>query len=79
MEEARRVLARLERIEALDRGRAEPSDLLAELQALLTEAEAWARAEHPVPDAAIEAVERCRERLHEPEIAERNSGRTLLA
>jgi hypothetical protein len=64
MEEARRLLARLERIEALDRRRASPAELLAELQVMLTEAEAWARAEHPVPDAAIDAVERCRERLH---------------
>ena len=63
MEEARRLLARLERIEALDRRRAAPADLLAELQALLTEAEAWARAEHPVPDEAIEAVDRCRNLL----------------
>jgi len=86
MEEARRLLARLERIEALDRRRAAPADLLDELQALLTEAEAWARAEHPVPDGAIDAMERCRERLcrpetarNLPETAERISGSTLLA
>ena len=63
MEEARRLLARLERIEALDRRRAAPADLLAELQALLTEADAWARAEHPVPNEAIDAVDRCRNLL----------------
>jgi hypothetical protein len=93
MEEARRLLARLERIEALDRRRAAPADLLDELQALLTEAEAWARAEHPVPNEAIDAVDRCRNLLCPPETtrsapettrspsenAERNSGRTLLA
>ena len=79
MEEARRVLARLERIETLDRQRAQPGDLLAELRALLTEAEAWARAEHPVPDGATDAVDRCRERLCRPETAVGNSGRTLLA
>ena len=93
MEEARRLLARLERIEALDRRRAAPADLLAELQALLTEAEAWARAEHPVPNEAIDAVDHCRDLLclpettrsspettrSSPENAERNSGRTLLA
>lgn len=79
MEEARRVLARLERIEALDRARAAPPELLAELQVLLVEAEAWARAERPVPDEAVAAVERCRELLSRPENAERNSGRTLLA
>ena len=44
------MLARLERIETLDRQRAQPGDLLAELRALLTEAEAWARAERTVPE-----------------------------
>jgi hypothetical protein len=79
MDEARRVLARLERIEALDRERAGPDDLLAELRSLLSEAEAWARAERPVPDEAIDAVDQCRELLSRPETAERISGRTLLA
>jgi hypothetical protein len=72
MEEARRVLARLERIEALDRGEALPGVLLAELRALLAEAEAWARAEHGVPETALEAVERCRLMLE-------STSRTLLA
>jgi DNA-binding response OmpR family regulator len=45
MEEARRLLERLDRIEALDRARAGPRELLAELRALLREAEAWSRAE----------------------------------
>jgi hypothetical protein len=72
VDEARRVLARLERIEALDRGRAQPGTLLRELQALLAEAEAWARSERDVPEPALEAVERCRAALGE-------KGRTLLA
>ena len=72
MEEARRVLARLERIEALDRRRAQPAQLLAEVRALLAEAEAWTRAERTVPDAALDAVDRCRALLEEP-------GRTLVA
>jgi hypothetical protein len=72
MEEARRVLARLERIDALDREHALPGDLLAELRALLAEAEAWTRAESTVPETATDALERCREML-------RDSGRTLLA
>jgi hypothetical protein len=72
MDEARRVLARLERIESLDRERALPTDLLAELRALLAEAEAWVRAERTVPDEAAQAVDRCRALLEE-------SGRTLLA
>jgi hypothetical protein len=78
MEEARRVLARLERIEALDRQHALPGDLLAELRALLGEAEAWVRAEHPVPEAAADAVDRCRDKLYSPEMRG-NSSRTLLA
>jgi hypothetical protein len=45
MEEARAVLERLERIEALDRAGAEPPELLVELRALLEEAEAWSRTE----------------------------------
>jgi hypothetical protein len=72
MEEARRVLARLERIESLDRVCARPGDLLAELRALLVEAEAWTRAERTVPEEAVDAVERCRALLED-------SRRTLLA
>ncbi len=45
MDEVNRVLARLERIEALDRGRVGPAVLLPELRALVGEAEAWARVE----------------------------------
>jgi hypothetical protein len=42
MEEAR-VLARLDRIDALDREGAAPGELLAELRGLLREAETWTR------------------------------------
>ncbi len=45
MDEARAVLQRLERIEALEREGASPAALLAEMQALVREAEAWARLE----------------------------------
>jgi hypothetical protein len=72
MEEARRVLARLERIEALDREQALPGTLLSELRALLAEAEEWARAERTAPETALEAVERCRQMLE-------GTSRTLLA
>jgi hypothetical protein len=44
MDEATRVLQRLERIEALD-GTADKATLVIELRALVDEAEAWARAE----------------------------------
>ena len=43
MDEARAVLHRLDRIEALEREGAKPAAVLAELQQLVHEAEAWAR------------------------------------
>lgn len=61
MEQARRVIERLERIEALDRGSADPSVLLAEVRGLLLDAEAWVRVEGG--DAADEAVIRLRNAL----------------
>jgi hypothetical protein len=72
MEEARRVLARLERIDALERERALPGELLGELRALLHEAEAWAKADRGAPDFAADAVQRCRKMLED-------TSRTLLA
>ena len=64
MDEARRVLERLERIRVLDREGAHPSHVLAEVRALLGEAEEWVRAERPA-GAAVDAVERCRRTLAE--------------
>jgi hypothetical protein len=61
MDESRAVLERLERIEALDRGGAAPTQLLEELRALLVEAEAWARREGG--DAATRAVAELRRSL----------------
>jgi hypothetical protein len=61
MEEARRILERLDRIEELERSNAAPAELLAELRGLLAEAEAWVRVEGG--DAADEAVIRLRESL----------------
>jgi hypothetical protein len=61
MEEARKVIERLERIEALDRSSASPAELLAELRGLLHDAEAWVRVEGG--DAADDAVVRLRESL----------------
>jgi hypothetical protein len=72
VDEARRVLSRLERIEALDREDALPGALLAELRMLLSEAEDWVRAERAPPDEACEAVDRCRQMLE-------STSRTLLA
>jgi len=64
MDEARRVLERLARIEELERGEAAAGALLDELRALIREAEAWARAEGE-PERAFGAVERCRAALGE--------------
>jgi len=65
MEEARAVLARLERIEELDRDDVPASVLLDEVRALLTEAEAWVRVEPDGNDAAADAIDRCRLALAE--------------
>ncbi len=64
MDEARAVLARLDRIEALEREGAPPGVLLEELRGLVHEAEAWARTEGG--DRAREAVERCSSALSTP-------------
>jgi len=61
MEEARRILERLDRIEELERANAAPAELLAELRGLLEDAEAWVRVEGGA--AAGEAVTRLRESL----------------
>ncbi len=45
MDTAARLLARLERVERLDAANAAPAAILAELRALVAEAEAWARTE----------------------------------
>lgn len=55
------MLERLERIEALDRAGAAPRELLAELRALLRDAEAWSRKEGG--DAGERAVARLRAEL----------------
>jgi hypothetical protein len=59
MDEAAKVLARLERIDALDAEREEPGRLLDELRALVREAEAWARTEGDA--RATDAVQKLRE------------------
>lgn len=61
MDEARAVIERLDRIEALEREGAKPAALLAELRELVREAEAWARIERD--ERAELAVERCNEAM----------------
>jgi hypothetical protein len=62
MDEAR-VLARLDRIDALDRTRAEPGKLLAELRGLLRDAEDYARGRVAATGDGEEVVERSAQRL----------------
>jgi hypothetical protein len=62
VEQARAVLERLERIEALKRDEAPAGVLLDEVRALLTEAEAWAEADR-AGGRATDALEACREAL----------------
>jgi hypothetical protein len=64
MDEARAVIDRLERIEALEHEGAPPAALLEELRGLVRDAEAWARLEGDARAAA--AVERCDEALGVP-------------
>jgi hypothetical protein len=61
MDEARAVIERLNRIEALDREHAPATTLLAELRELVREAEAWVRTEGD--ERAELAVDRCKEAL----------------
>jgi hypothetical protein len=63
VDEARAVLRRLERIEALERERAPARSLLAEVHALLAEAEAWVASERGGAELAEAALERCRDAL----------------
>ena len=64
MDEARAVLARLDRIEALEREGAPPGVLLEELRGLVQAAEAWARIEGDT--RASLAVEKCADVLTAP-------------
>jgi len=54
-------MSRLSRIEALDRERADPRTLIAELRELVREAEDWARAEGD--ERAEAAAEGCKEAM----------------
>jgi hypothetical protein len=63
MDEARAVMRRLRRIEALEREQARPQTVLAEVRALLVEADAWVSAERGGTERAAEALARCRAEL----------------
>jgi hypothetical protein len=61
VEQARKVIDRLRRIEALEREGAPARSVLAEVHELLLEAEDWLAAERVGADLADAAVARCRE------------------
>jgi hypothetical protein len=61
MEEAAKIIERLERIEAMRREAAGPTELLEELRCLLHDAEAWSRVEGD--EASGIAVDRLRSAL----------------
>jgi hypothetical protein len=63
MEAARAVIARLDRIDRLERAGAPAESLLHEVRALLLEAERWTRSERERPRAALEALSECRRAL----------------
>ena len=67
MDEARRVIERLDRIELLRRDEAPTAILLAEVRGLLSDGERWLAAE-PGDDleGARAALERCRAELERP-------------
>ncbi|HEX3454536.1 MAG TPA: hypothetical protein VHS03_07915 [Gaiellaceae bacterium] len=67
MDEARAVIARLERIEQLEQRGAAAGEVLAEVRGLLSDAEAWVRSEASGTDLAEAALERCRDALQEAE------------
>ena len=72
MEEARAVLHRLDRIEALEREGSPVRTVLAEVRALLAEAEAWAAAERDGTDLVEQALRRCRDALESQGRREKN-------
>jgi hypothetical protein len=65
VEEARRVIERLERIEELRRAEAPAPVLLAEVRSLLAEGERWLSVEH-ADGRTLEALDRCRASIEGP-------------
>jgi glutathione S-transferase len=64
--EARAVIARLDRIEAMERAR-EPAELvLGQLALLVAETERWLETERTAGVAARKALERCLQALEQP-------------
>jgi hypothetical protein len=90
VDEARRVIRRLERIETLQGAQAPAADLLAEVRQLLREGEAWLAVEHEnggagdgeagrtQTAAAESALRGCRATIAEEEVVPGGSGRPNL-
>jgi hypothetical protein len=79
MEEARKVLERLERIERLGREEAPAAAILVEMRQLVAEAEAWTRVEAASGERAGAAVEGLRDALERADEAALPAERTLVA
>jgi hypothetical protein len=79
MDEGERVLERLRRIDALERGSAPADVLLREVRALLAEAESWARSEARGSARAEAAVDGLRIALEQREERGLAAERTLVA
>jgi hypothetical protein len=79
MEEARQVLDRLRRIELLEQERAPAPAILAEVRALLAEAEAWVGTEAAGDARAQGGVDRLRDALERAPEAALAAQRTLVA
>jgi hypothetical protein len=79
MEEASHVLDRLRRIELLEQEEAAPAAVLAEVRALLVEAEAWVRSEGRADGRAEAAVRRLGEALEPAPEQGMEPERTLVA
>ena len=63
MDEARSVIRRLRRVDELERANAPAHIILAEVRALLAEAELWLLAEPEADLRAVAALARCRQAL----------------
>ena len=63
MNEARRVIARLDRIETLKEAGAPAEELLGEVRALLRDGEAWLASEPGATERARAALDRCGDRI----------------
>jgi hypothetical protein len=78
MDEARRVLERLDRIEALRRGAASPEVLIEEVRGLLADAETWVRTD-AAGQRAEDALGRVRDALERRIPSAVDERRTLVA